>query len=75
MQVEKFLHDNQELEIRIIAEGEIVFVRAFRDNNPANQFRYSATNKDIHDLATVVGTDAVKHLIESAKQDIVSGLN
>ena len=74
MHVEKFIHDNHEFEIRTITAGESVLVKAFRDNKPTNQFSYSATTKVIHEVANVMGTDAVEHLIETAKQDIVRGL-
>lgn len=33
-----------------------------------------STTKVIHEVATAMGTDAVKHLIETAKQDIVRAL-
>ena len=74
MHVEKFIHDNQEFEIRTITDGESVYVKAFRDNKPANHFRYSVTLEVVCNMATVFGSEAVKHLIEIAKQDIVKGL-
>jgi hypothetical protein len=74
MHVEKFIHNGKPFEIRIIFDGECVYVKAFQDNRPANRFRYSATIEVIHDMAAILGTDAVKHLIEIAKQDIVNGL-
>ena len=74
MHVEKFTHNGKEYEVRVICDGESVYVKAFEDNRPANRFRYSATIEVIQDMAAVMGTDAVKHLIEIAKQDIVNGL-
>jgi hypothetical protein len=58
----------------VICDGESVYVKVFQNNRPSNQFRYSATMEVIQDMATVAGTDAVKHLIEIAKQDVINGL-
>jgi len=74
MQIEKFCHNGKNFEIRIISDGETVYVKAFINDKPANQFRYSATLDNILDMATLTGTDAVKHLIEMAKQDVIRGL-
>jgi hypothetical protein len=74
MQVEKFDHDGKTYEIRIICDGESVYVKAFVDNRPANRFRYSATIAVVQDMNQVTGTDAVKHLIEIAIQDVKNGL-
>ena len=74
MEVEKFTHDEKDYEIRIISDGELVYVKAFCDNKPANRFRYSVTMDEIHDMATAIKQDAVKHLIEIARQDVIKGL-
>lgn len=74
MHIEKFKHNGEEHEVRVICDGESVYVKVFQDNRPSNRFRYSATMEVIQDMATVAGTDAVKHLIEIAKQDVINGL-
>jgi len=74
MHVEKFTHNGKAYEIRVICDGETVYAKAFQNNRPANRFRYSATVEVVQDMATVLGTDAVKHLIDIAKQDIIAGL-
>ena len=74
MHVEKFTNEGVEHEVRVICDGESVYVKVFHNNRPSNRFRYSVTVEVNQDMATVVGTDAVKHLIEIAKQDVISGL-
>lgn len=74
MHSEKFTHNGVAYEVRVIYDGESVYVKAFQGNRPANRFRYSATIELVQDMAAVLGTDAVKHLIEIAKQDLITGL-
>ena len=74
MQVEKFVHDGKQFEIRVISDGESVYVKVFHDNRPANRFRYSATIELVQDMNQITGIDAVKHLIEIAKKDVQDGL-
>lgn len=74
MHVVKLTHNEKTYEIRVICDGESVYAKAFQNNQPANRFRYSATIEVVQDMATVLGNDAVKHLIEIAKQDVLSGL-
>ncbi len=74
MNTAKFQHGGRDYEIRIICDGEAVYVKAFHANRPVNRFRYEATVDTVSDLSAVTGLDAVKHLIEIAKQDVVSGL-
>ena len=74
MHSEKFTHNGVSYEVRVIYDGESVYVKAFQGNRPANRFRYSATIELVQDMAAVLGTDAVKHLIEIAKQDLITGL-
>jgi len=74
MHTEKFVHDGKSFEIRVICDGESVYVKVFQDNRPANRFRYSATIEVIQDMNQITGIDAVKHLIEIAKKDVQDGL-
>ncbi len=74
MHTEKFSRNGVEHEVRVICDGESVYFKVFQENRPSNRFRYSATMDVIHDMAAVAGTDAVKHLIEIAKQDVINGL-
>ena len=74
MQVEKFVHDGKQFEIRVITDGESVYVKVFKDGRPANRFRYSATIELVQDMNQITAIDAVKHLIEIAKRDVQDGL-
>lgn len=72
MHIEKSTQNDKEHEVRVICDGESVYVKVFQNGRPSNRYRYSATMEVIEDMATVAGTDAVKHLIEIAKQDIIN---
>jgi hypothetical protein len=74
MKIEKFVHDGKTYEIRIISDGESVYVKVFLNNRPVNRFRYSATIDVIQNMDAIWGDDAVRHLIETAKHDVISGL-
>ena len=75
MIIEKFVHDNKEYEIRVISDGESAFYMAFRDNKPVNRFRYTATDEAFIGMLMVLRDNPVKHLINLARQDVMSGLN
>ncbi len=71
MQTEKFSHEGKEFEVRVISDGQSVYVKVFSSGNPVNGYRYEVTLETVHDAATVTGLDAVKHLIEIAKADVI----
>ena len=73
MHIDTFTHNGDEYEIRVIHDGEFFHVQVFRNNRPSSQYRYSVKIEDNQDMASVVGTDAVQHLIETAKQDFIRG--
>lgn len=73
MKIVKFTHASQEFEIRIASDGNTLFIRAFKNSQPANGFRYSVDLVTAMDIEHVMGYDAVNDLIESAKSDIVEG--
>jgi len=75
METERFSHQGNEYEVRVICDGETIYVKAFLQGRPANRFRYSATIEQIYDFSTILGMDAVQHLIEIAKQDVMRGIN
>lgn len=65
MEIETFVHGGEKFEIRIISDGQSVFVKAFVEGKPANVFRYEATLETVHDASAVAGLDVVKHLNET----------
>jgi len=71
MQTEQFSHEGKDYEVRVISDGQSVYVKVFSSGKPVNGYRYEATLETVHDAATVTGLDAVKHLIELAKADVV----
>ena len=72
MQTEPFSHAGKEYEVRVISDGQSVFVKVFKGMEPANGFRYEVTLMTMQDAANVMGIDVVKHLIKTAKADVTS---
>jgi len=72
MHIEKFAHNGIEYVIRVNNDGETVCVTVLQENRPENQKTYSVTIETLHDMQAVMETDAVKVLIETAKQDIIN---
>lgn len=70
MHTEKFTHNDEEFEVRVISDGISVFVRVFKNNQQANGLRYEATLETVHDAANVAGLDVIKGLIATAIADI-----
>ena len=70
MHIEKFTHNDEDFEVRVISDGISVFVRIFKNNQPANGLRYEATLETVHDAAMVAGLDVVKGLIGTAIGDV-----
>ena len=74
MEIVNFNHNDKTYEIRVICDGDTVYVKAFLDNQPANRYRYSATLKKIENLKNILMIDAVNYLTDKAKQDIIDGI-
>ena len=72
MQTQKFTHNGEEHEVRIVSDGVSAFVRVFKNNQPANGLRYEATLETVQDGANVAGLDIVKGLIDTAISDITN---
>jgi hypothetical protein len=70
MNTQAFQHKGKDYEIRIISDGQSVFVKVFTEGKPANGIRYEATLETVHDAATVTDLDVVKELIKTAQADI-----
>ena len=71
MKIVKFDHAGQEYEVRIISDGNTLYIRAFKDAKPANGYRYSVDLVTAMDIEHVIGYDAIKDLVESAKTDVI----
>ena len=68
-----FSHDGHKYEVRVFMSDEGYEVVACRDGKPVNGYRYHVTFEDKFDMRVVEGSDAIGHLIEMAKDDVVSG--
>ena len=62
--------EGENYEIRVLYDDQRINVVAFHNNHPANCFRHQLKiPKDI-DVKKLLGTDAVKDLVEISKNDI-----
>ena len=66
-----FEHDGKEYEIRVISDGATIYIRAFYQNRTANGYSYQVGVMKYFDLKKLMGFDAIKDLVDSAKQDVV----
>ena len=69
-QVTPFQHDGKEYEIRVNSDGLAVQIRAFLDGVPANGYIYQVNLTTAFDLKKIIGMDAIKDLIDMAKEDV-----
>ena len=70
LQREIFQHAGVEYEVRVVSDGQTVFVKVFCGDKAANGYRYEVTLETVHDAAMVSDLDVVKHLIRVAKADV-----
>jgi len=73
MRTIKFIHNHQEFEIRVISDGNTIYVKAFKDGLPANGYSYQVSLPVAFDMDRLLGMSAVDDLIENAKDDVVNG--
>lgn len=62
--------EDKEYEIRIASDGATIHIRAFYQNKPANGYSYQVDIMKHFDLRRLMGFDAIKDFINSAKEDI-----
>lgn len=72
---EKFEHDGKTYTIRVWAQGDQVFVRAFVEDRPANRCVYHISCQTDNDVIAAQHLHSgIENLVESAKADIQRGL-
>jgi hypothetical protein len=70
IEVVPFSFEGKEYQIRVVSDGATIYVRAFCDNKPANGYSYQVTIMTAFDLKKLMGFDAIKQLIKSAREDV-----
>lgn len=70
MHTQSFIHNDIAYEVRVVSDGISVFLRVFRDGQPANGLRYEVSLETAQDASIVAGLDVVKDLIDTAIRDI-----
>lgn len=60
-------------EIRIYYDKNIISIIAFKENRPANGFRYQMQIPKTMAIEKILNSDTYSHLIEYCKQDVVDG--
>ena len=62
--------EDEDYEIRILYDGSLINVVAFRDNHPVNGFRYMVKLPKKLDALTILQKNPLGELVETAKRDI-----
>ena len=70
MQVIPFSFEDKEYEVRVVSDGATIHVRVFHEDKPANGYSYQVDIFTAFDLNKLMGFDAIKDLVESAKEDV-----
>ena len=63
-------HEGKEYEIRIFYEDKLINILTFRNNHPANGFRYQIQLHKTAEVQKALKTENFTHIIEKAKDDI-----
>lgn len=71
LEVEKFFFEEKEYEIRTYNLAWDITIKVFLGGQPANGYSYSVSLPTAFDLFTVAQSDAVKLLVNKAKQDVI----
>jgi hypothetical protein len=73
MKIVPFEHNGKKYEVRIISDGNTVFIKTFLNGKPANGYRYSVELITAFELEQVMGYDGIRDLVEMAKSDVING--
>lgn len=65
-----FENEGKEYEIRVASDGATIHIRAFYQGKPANGYSYQVDVMKYFDLKKLIGFDAIRDFINSAKEDI-----
>lgn len=68
-----FKHNNRSYEVCVISDGSTIYVKAFKDGEPANGYSYQASIPIAFDMERLLGMSAVDDLMQTAKRDVVEG--
>jgi hypothetical protein len=71
VRTEQFDFEDIQYEIGVFNDGSNIVVGAYLDDNPVNVYSYRVCNHTRYSMKTN-GYDAIKDLIETAKDDIVN---
>jgi hypothetical protein len=66
-----FKQDDREYEIRVLHDSRVINVVSFRDNHPANGYRYRMMIPGQFDMDEVLRRELFDHLVEKAKDDLI----
>lgn len=70
-----FQHDGVSYEVRVLREGDLYTVRAFREDSPANGYQYTVhTTVELDAALSRSVIDPVRNLIDLARNDVQSGI-
>lgn len=66
--------DNEKYELRTWKEGDTFFCQAFKDNKPANPFRYQINSSQNFDFLVTHGYSGFEAIMDQTKRDLEDGL-
>jgi hypothetical protein len=68
-----FTHDSQSYEVRVVSDGSTIYVKAFKDGQPANGYSYQISVPVAFDMKSLLGVSGIDDLVETAKHDVTQG--
>ena len=68
-----FICEDEPYEIRVLTDGKIINIVAFRQNRPANGFRYHVQIPKNIQPSEVLEAGPLREMIELSKNDVFTG--
>ena len=65
-----FEFEGEQYEVRLTSDGSTMYVRAFKDGQPADGFGYQVSFPVAMDIQAVMGLSAVEELIAEAQRNV-----
>lgn len=65
-----FSHEGISYEVRVSIRNDVVVIRAYRDDKPANGYLYEIELDREYDISNLTGISAVTSLVQSAIDDV-----
>lgn len=67
-----FEFEDEQYEVRLATDGTTVYVRAFKNGEPADGFGYQVSLPMVMDIQAIMGLSAIDELIAEAQRNVRS---